>query len=49
MYPSGPIQTKWHTEGYQSALRDIAEKLEQGGAEAVQEWLDNNMRKQEGN
>lgn len=30
-------------KGYQAALKDIKEKLAQGGEAAVQEWIANNL------
>jgi len=30
-------------KGYQQALRDIREKLQTGGEEAVREWLEDNL------
>lgn len=33
---------KWFSEGYQAALKDIADALDSGGVEAVVEWLENN-------
>lgn len=31
------------SKGYQAALQDIRAKLTEGGAEAVREWLTNNI------
>lgn len=40
----GPTQNRWYATGYQEALRDIADVLERGGQDAVEEWLRNNRR-----
>jgi len=37
-------QAAAHAEGYQDALRDIAERLSEEGVEGVEEWLKNNLR-----
>lgn len=42
--PTGPTQVKWYGNGYQAALADIATALDQGGEDAVKEWLANNLR-----
>lgn len=33
-----------HVEGYQEALRDIADALDRGGADAVFQWVFDNAR-----
>jgi hypothetical protein len=39
----GRITDKHFARGYQAALADIAQKLDEGGEAAVVEWLTNNM------
>lgn len=41
--PTGKTSQRWYAEGYQAALRDIQEKLAQGGESAAKEWVDNNL------
>lgn len=43
--PNGSVSRKWFSEGYQAAMIDIATKLEEGGEDAVREWVENNLRR----
>jgi hypothetical protein len=41
--PTGPISRKHWAAGYQAGLIDIKKALDEGGLEAVEEWLKNNL------
>jgi uncharacterized protein YidB (DUF937 family) len=42
MIPTGPTSLRWYRAGYQSALADLLEKLDEGGEEAARKWIANN-------
>lgn len=42
MTPEGPTQTRWYALGYQAALTDLLQALDNGGEEAAREWIENN-------
>ena len=40
--PTSDFGRKAWLRGYESALRDLAVKIAEGGEEAAREWIDNN-------
>lgn len=40
--PTGSTSRLWYFRGYQQAMRDIADAINKGGMEQVQEWVRNN-------
>lgn len=42
--PTGPIKHAWFSHGYQAAMTDVIQKFNEGGEEALREWVRNNTR-----
>lgn len=42
-YRTGVRKDKWFAEGYQQCLKDLKAKIEEGGLEAAEQWIRDNL------